>query len=662
MQAAIPVTPPKWLAFAGVVVLLLLVWACYWPGLSGGFLFDDFVNLDALGKRGPIDNWQALWRYLTSGTADPLGRPLALLSFLIDARDWPAAPYPFLRTNLALHGMNGVLLFLLLQRLEKLLGARGYRRFGTALLGTALWLLHPLLVSTTLYVVQREAMLPATITLLALHLFLAGRQRYLDSKGDTGAWAMLLAIVLGTPLAMLCKANGILLPLLAWAIVAAIGARGSECLPTSACSRLRRLDLALLALPSLLLFAYLAQYLTHLNADIAQRPWTIGQRLLTQPRVLIEYLWLLIVPKSMSAGLFNDEYIVSADWRHPWTTLPAMLAVLVLLGVALRWRSTHPRLSASLLFYFAGQLLESTVVPLELYFEHRNYLPAMLLFWPLAHALAQWRLGRWKRIAVAVLLVGICASSTAQRAHLWGEPEALATTWSTLNPDSPRAVANAALTLLQSGDDRQALALLLPAWKKRPNEVQLAFNTVNALCLGPGLTPATVGQVDTTLRLANSGNLLIHQWLGRALAVAAGGDCRGLTMGAIERWTRTALANPRLGTAATRSEDFEPLLGELAIQRGEGNVALTHFRHALEVNPTPDFAARLVTSLAANQQPEAALALLDDYERRLYRRRGKGFGMAWLHEQVMIAQGFWPHEFAVLREKLRHEIATRQPR
>ena len=56
-----------WIALA---LLLILAWLAYRPGLSGGFLFDDFVNLDALGNYGRIDNWRTFWRFITSGTAE----------------------------------------------------------------------------------------------------------------------------------------------------------------------------------------------------------------------------------------------------------------------------------------------------------------------------------------------------------------------------------------------------------------------------------------------------------------------------------------------------------------------------------------------------------------------------------------------------------------
>jgi len=50
---------------------------------------------------------------------------------------------------------------------------------------------------------------------------------------------------------------------------------------------------------------------------------------------------------------------------------------------------------------FALDVLESTAVPLELYFEHRNYLPALLLFWPIARGLCALKVPRAPRLAIA---------------------------------------------------------------------------------------------------------------------------------------------------------------------------------------------------------------------------------------------------------------------
>jgi len=176
-----------WIWLAAIAILGLAT-AAYIPGLSGSFLFDDFANLPALGAYGPVDDWVTFWRYLTSGTADPTGRPLSLLTFLLDANNWPADPFPFKRTNLVLHLVNGVLLGFLLARLGCDLGLVATRAAAAAVLGAGLWLLHPLLVSTTLYIVQREAMLPGTFMLLGLLGYFVGRGRVREGRRS---WVLL---------------------------------------------------------------------------------------------------------------------------------------------------------------------------------------------------------------------------------------------------------------------------------------------------------------------------------------------------------------------------------------------------------------------------------------------------------------------------------------
>ena len=284
------------LAFAGV---LLLAWIAYRPGLSGGFLFDDLVNLPALGKYGPITDAPAFWRYITSGVADPTGRPISLLTFLIDARDWPAQAARFLRTNLVLHLLNGALLFVLLRVLGGHLGDDARTRDGAALVGAGLWVLHPLFVSTTLYIVQREAMLPATFTLLGLLAWVHGRARLASAPRIALLW-MVGVFGACAVLAVASKANGALLPVLAWVVDSVILRRSD---PTRSTLRLRALRTAMLIVPSVLLLGWLLSKLPAMHADLAARPWTVAQRLLTEPRVLVDYLQLLAVPRVLFDGL-----------------------------------------------------------------------------------------------------------------------------------------------------------------------------------------------------------------------------------------------------------------------------------------------------------------------------------------------------------------------
>jgi tetratricopeptide (TPR) repeat protein len=143
------------------------------------------------------------------------------------------------------------------------------------------------------------------------------------------------------------------------------------------------------------------------------------------------------------------------------------------------------------------------------------------------------------------------------------------------------------------------------------------------------------------------------------MTVAADQSCPGLTLDVTGRWVVAAMSNPALAAAGRREEDFEPLLGELAVHQGDPDQALIHFRHALLAHVNPDFAARMVAFLADHEDYRQALALLDTYEQNRQRAGSPGFGMAWLHAKVLERQGYWPRELAVLRSELVVEMARK---
>ena len=647
------------LACLGWAAVLALAWLVYRPGLSGGFLFDDHVNLDALGATGPIDDAAAFWRYLTSGTADPFGRPLSLLTFLIDARNWPADPAPFLRTNLLLHLLNATLLFVLLRRLGRLLGPDDARNDASAALGAGLWLLHPLLVSTTLYVVQREAMLPATFVLLGLLAYAHGRTRLAAGHGGL-AW-MLGGLVLGTVLATLSKANGVLLPLLLLVLEATVfGTDAARITDAASARRHARLRLAGLVLPSLALAVYLGLRLLRWNQAPSLRPWTIGERVLTEGRVLVDYLQLLAIPRSVSTGLYNDGYVVSTGLFAPATTLLCWIAVLAAIGAAWAWRRRLPALAAGLLFFFAGHVLESTTLPLELYFEHRNYLPAMLLFWPLARALCFARLKVGLRIAAAAGLLGLCALTTYHRVGIWGEPARLAELWAAQNPGSSRVQATLAIEYMRNGRSDLALARLDPLWRERPRDLQIGLNTINAACTAGGITPDHATRLAEALRRADRDTMLVRQWLANAIHSAGAGTCRGLGLDMVERWLAAAEANPAITVAGAGGQSIASLRGLLALERGDAEAARRWFDQAIAGNASPQTAIGQVATLASAGHYAQALAHLEAYERVDKPTRSPSSGMRYVHARVLARQRYWENEIALLRGKLEAEIAAQE--
>jgi len=648
-----------------IVFLLLplsvgLVWFGYSPGLHGGYLFDDFANLPALGAPGPVDNWPAFLRYITSGIADPTGRPLTLLTFLLDAHNWPADPFPFKRTNLILHLLNGALLYALLAKLGCLLGHADRQGRTAALLGATLWLLHPLLVSTTLYIVQREAMLPATCTLAGLLLWLHGRQLLVQGRIAPGLGWSVLGLAGFTMLGVLAKANGALLPMLAL-VIEAILLASRHSMPDGKPRQAHHFALfAFGVVPTAAILVYL--FHTGIKgvmdgSPVGFRPWSGGQRLLTEPRVLLEYLQLLWLPRPFSSGLFNDQYVASTSWMQPVTTLPAMLAVFGLIGLAWWQRRRHPAAALAILFYFTGQLLESTSIPLELYFEHRNYLPALLMFWPFGLWLADARKLRLFKYALMLALPLGLAWMTHARAELWGNVHSQALLWARINPDSARAQTNAAQIEMQVGQPQAAIRRLEKLLANQPSQVQLAFNLIGARCMTGGITSADLAAAQVAMRGTPNTGTLFANWFERILPVAMSGDCPGLTTQGLQELIDTGLKNPRL-SAAGPQQDLTYLHGRIALAQGQPDRALADFTRALDLQVRPDMALEAAATLGRAGYPSQGLQLLDHYEAVKGDAMKPSFGMPWLHAWVLERQHYWPQELDQLRRQLTLDAAT----
>ena len=667
--------------YALLVALTILVYA---KGLHGTFLFDDFVNLPSLGASGPIRDTDSFLRFVTSGTADPLGRPIALTSFLLDARDWPASPLPFKLTNLFVHVLNGLLLAALLRRLGRE-AANGHdqkrQRYDlAALLGAALWLLHPLFVSTTLYIVQREAMLPASFTLVGLLLWLRAREAFRDGRARTGWIHALLGLGLCTVLATLSKANGVLLPALAltveWFFLRPVSST-SAARPARGNRQYRIAMLCLMALPSAIVASYLLaegwQGVVHGISGV--RPWTLGQRLITEPRVLFEYLRLLWLPHPFTAGVFNDQFVASTSLWSPATTLPAMIGVLGLLAGACLLRYRAPAIALAIAFYFIGQSMESSTIALELYFEHRNYLPSLLMFWPLALWLCDAPIAMKASEAVDVVrtrlfgqgtkvLIAVCALAglawmTYARADLWGNTRDQALLWAKLNPLSPRAQAYAAQEEVAEGHPDRAIARLTPALTRDPDQVQLALNLLAAQCQLGSLDQTSMQASITALRTTRDTGNLLASWFGRSLDQSKSPICPQMNLAGIEALLNAAMSNPRLMETAGRRQDLYHLRGRIALERHDPSSALASFNLALDQQVTPTIAFQQAALLGSAGYPAQGLAHLDHYEIMRSKEFVPAWGMARLHAWILRRQAYWDKELVRLRQTLRSDAQSR---
>lgn len=600
--------------FVTMVLTMGLAWLVYWPGLKGDFLFDDYSNLALLGMYGRIDNWQSFWLYLLSGFSGPTGRPLSHLSFLMDADVWPADPWPFKRSNLLIHLANGLLLFGLLRSLLRAAGKPKMCSGWIALLAMALWLLHPFWVSTTLYVVQRMAQLAALYTLAGLWIWVSWRRLH-SPKGDWRMWLTALVAVWGFGLlSVLSKENGALLPgfvlVLEVTVLASMDARRGYEAKTSF-HWLRRI---VLGIPLLLLLLYVARAVPALLAgEAGNRDFTPFERLLTEGRILWDYVFNLILPRPYPGGLFNDDVRLSTGILTPWTTALAWAAWIALMVWAVRVRCRYPFVAAAVLFFLMGHVLESSFLQLELYFEHRNYLPAMLAGLPLA----TWWLTRAAvpkdiRVAVPVGVVLMLAAMTFMRADLWSNPYLQALKWAQVNPDSPRAQNYLAGFWWDVGNYEEAARLNQRAIELDPNGLAWLITRVMYQCAQDQPPDAALDRVESVLQAKGRMGAVGTYQTEKLLDYLMAGNC-----GRFSELSELLALIERLQQAGNHDGgQFEQLLlqrrAALFLLDGDTQAAYRSLRELIAVSGQRGTQLRGAAMLASAGHYQEALELLDD--------------------------------------------------
>ena len=167
------------------LLLAVVTLAVFWPARTGEFLsFDDHVYF-ASNRRvlGGLTGDNILWAFTTFESAN--WHPLTWLSLMLDAElfgDGPAGPH---LTNLVLHALNAVLVFLLLRQMTGRLWP------GAAV--AALFALHPLRVESVAWIAERKDVLSAFFGLLALFFYAryAAAAKSANAKGKSAyGWSL----------------------------------------------------------------------------------------------------------------------------------------------------------------------------------------------------------------------------------------------------------------------------------------------------------------------------------------------------------------------------------------------------------------------------------------------------------------------------------------
>jgi hypothetical protein len=416
--------------------------------MGGGFVFDDIVNLSPLTHLH--DSPELFSSVVLSNTSGPTGRPVAMLSFAMQSVSWPSNPMAFQLVNISLHALTAGLVYLLFQRLHTLFtGSQDRVRVNlVCVFGALIWALHPGNVSSVLYVVQRMNLLAVFFGMLFLLFALVFMER--TNKEDLsyrtpklfGAGVVLSVFI---ALSIFSKENGVLFLGLAPMIYLLLFPKHQQ---------YHKFIVGLsIAIVTVGFFWFANKLAGYIDFGYGARDFTLSERVLTQTWVTLNYVVWFFIPTYKHFYFFHDDIqlITSVfDVRF----LAALFGWAGLIFLAWKFRLFR----FGLAWFVIGHLLESTIVPLEMVFEHRNYLAtigfAFVASWCIFVSLDF--LGRKSAAFALVVLIAVLIVNFSMVANSWSSRENMTHHWSRLNPESTRIIGFKADYYANTGDFENA--------------------------------------------------------------------------------------------------------------------------------------------------------------------------------------------------------------
>ena len=609
--------------------LLILTFSIYQQGISGSFHFDDSNSLKGLLD---VNDTSTAIDYVFSGQAGPTGRPLSLATFLLHADAWPDNPAPFLLTNILIHILNGALLGWMVYSLMRLYRLRTLSPGFVALAVSAIWLLSPILASASLMVVQRMTLLSATFVLAGLVLYLKGRILSLE-RPRAGYVIMSLGIGIGTLLATLAKENGVLLPVYALILELTLLQRSSG--PVSRNFIVwKRL---FLYLPTLAITSYFVIKWPSILDGYQHREFSLLERVLTEAQIQWDYLKLLILPKPHSFIPFYDNYPILSPEDGIASLVPALAWFAVLISALLLSRRA-PLYTFAVFWYLLGHSLESTVIPLELYFEHRNYVPVigpiLALFLCLDYATLKQR-GLVYTFTGAYILV--IAFSLVQVTTLWGDPRLSGEVWYFNNRGSIRAAEYLEKQYYDIGDIVTYNKIVEESFRENPDNAGVALQHMSTTC--GKLDPETWSEQRTEfgqLLAAGTFSTASTRHLDNLVSVVSQGECPALNLEDLHFLARMLQKNEHYELADISRHNLLLVQFRIYYLQKDYPNTIEHIMKAYKANPNLDTLKLVVNLLSQAGRSDTALEFLE--QERLRPRKKLAERRKWRQSVDLLIQ------------------------
>jgi tetratricopeptide (TPR) repeat protein len=547
------------LLFSLVAVAFLI----YSNTLDAPFIFDDGPNITANPHiRLTQISSENLWRAGFQGPCET--RPISKISFALNYYFHQYDVRGYHLVNILIHIFTGIFLYLFLKITLNLPSQRAGNQVYSwvPFLTVLIWLVHPIQTQSVTYIVQRMNSLATMFYMLSL-LFYA-KARLVEKSGPRALLfgGCMLAGILSLGSKQIAATLPFFIFLYEWYFFQELS-----------WSWLKRHALPLVGV--LLLFVVLTLIFLGINpleqilASYKNRDFTLGQRVLTQFRVVIFYLGILIFPHPSRLNLDRD-FVLSTSPFSPITTLLCMLAISGLIGLAIYRAKRQPLVSFGILWFFGNLIIESSVIGLEIIFDHRTYLPSMFVV--LIVVMMIQRYARPK--TVGFIFLGAVALMFSIWAHerngTWNDEAALWQDCVIKSPNKARPHNNLGLYLGRQGRSKDAMRHYSEALRIKPNYAE-AHNNLCTVLYNQGSIQEAFTHCTAALRIKPQ-FADAHSNLGMVLAKQAKVDK------AIEHYAEALRIKPDHANAHNN-------MGDALTRQGKHEEAIHHFSIALAINP-----------------------------------------------------------------------------
>jgi tetratricopeptide (TPR) repeat protein len=560
--ADLPDLPSKFetplLALLAVAVIFI-----YAGTLSGPFIFDDRNNI----KENPYIRISRITvKNLAAAAFDSPSdhRPVANISFALNYYIHGYNVVGFHAVNILIHIVTGILLyfFVLTTLRTPALGSRYTHAKWISFFTAAIWLVHPLQTQSVSYIVQRMNSLAAMFYILSLLCYAQLRV----NPQRRSKWGLLAGCILAGILAVGTKENAAALPfflfLYEWYFFRNLSWRWLK-------DHLA-LTAGLLALTAVITLLFLGAHpLEKIWAGYAVRAFTPGQRLLTEMRVVIFYIGLFFWPHPTRLNLDHD-FELSYSLMDPATTLMAMLAIAAMLAVAVGTAKNQRLISFGILWFLGNLLIESSIFGLEIIFEHRMYLPSMMVSLTLVLLIYRWAKPVWLKPLIVCTVALVAAAWTYERNAVWLNRISIWEDCVKKSPHKARPHNNLGVALADEGRYSEAIAQYHQALQINSHYPNAYANLGFALAK-QGKVEESIVQLLKALQLKPKDYETLSN-LGVALLMQNRPD------EAIEYLSEAVALNPHFAQAQNN-------LGVALNRSGRPQEAIDHFAVALQLDP-----------------------------------------------------------------------------